>query len=53
LDHATLNFKNWRIVDVDNFMGGNPPFSDFVSGIDWNVNVESFYEKREEEAIDI
>lgn len=22
-----LNFANWRMVDLDNYMGGNPPFT--------------------------
>lgn len=22
-----FNFAGWRLVDVDNFMGGNPPFT--------------------------
>jgi len=22
-----LNFTNWRLVDLDNYMGGNPPFT--------------------------
>ena len=29
--NSRLNFKNWRLVDLDNFMKGNPPYSDFVS----------------------
>lgn len=24
---TTLNFRNWRLVDVDNYMQGNKPFT--------------------------
>lgn len=30
-----LNFKNWRLVDFDNFMKGNPFYSEFVSAETW------------------
>ena len=26
-----LNFKNWRLVDLDNYMQGNPHFDTFAS----------------------
>lgn len=30
-----LNFKNWKLVDLDNFMKGNPYFAKLVSPQDW------------------
>lgn len=30
-----LNFKNWRLVDFDNYMQGNPHYSEFVSSDTW------------------
>lgn len=30
-----LNFKNWRLVDLDNFMQGNPYYSEFVTSETW------------------
>ena len=35
-----LNFQNWRLVDMDNFMKGNPPYSDFVTQVDWENTVD-------------
>ena len=37
---SRINFKNWRLVDLDNFMKGNPPYSDFVSQVAWDKDVE-------------
>ena len=28
---SRLKFQNWRLVDIDNFMKGNPPYSEFVT----------------------
>jgi hypothetical protein len=36
-----LNFKNWRLADLDNYMNGNPYFSHFMS--------ESEYQKKFDE----
>jgi hypothetical protein len=30
-----INFKNWKIVDIDNFMEGNPFFSSFKEESVW------------------
>lgn len=30
-----LNFKNWRLVDFDNYMKGNPFYSEFVTADTW------------------
>ena len=38
---SRINFKNWRLVDVDNFMKGNPPYSNFVTQVDWDKKVDS------------
>ena len=38
--NSRLNFKNWRLVDLDNFMKGNPPYSDFISQITWDKQVD-------------
>ena len=31
-----LNFKNWKLVDVDNYMKGNQYYSEFVTAETWN-----------------
>jgi hypothetical protein len=30
-----LNFKNWKLVDLDNFMQGNSYYSEFVTADAW------------------
>ena len=30
-----LNFRNWRLVDLDNYMNGNPHFTDTTTHEDW------------------
>jgi len=30
-----LNFKDWKLVDLDNFMKGNPFYSEFVDSSTW------------------
>jgi len=30
-----LNFANWRIVDLDNYMKGNPYFTKFMTEETW------------------
>ena len=30
-----LNFSNWRLADMDNYMNGNPYFSDFLDESAW------------------
>ena len=32
---ARMRFSNWRLIDLDNFMKGNPPYSSFISQVDW------------------
>lgn len=34
-----LNLKNWRIADVDNYMNGNPFFSDYMDENEWEKSV--------------
>lgn len=34
-----LNFKNWKLVDLDNYMKGNPHFKDFLTEPEWNSRV--------------
>jgi len=42
-----INFKNWRLADVDNYMNGNPFFSDFLTEQSWSAQVsEKMGEKR-------
>lgn len=36
---TTLPFRNWKLVDVDNFMKGNPPYSDFLEEVAWETEV--------------
>ena len=35
-----INFRNWKIVDVDNYMRGNPFFSKMVQEKEWNAHFE-------------
>ena len=35
-----INFRNWRLFDVDNYMGGNPFFSDVLQQADWENKLE-------------
>ena len=35
LNAYRMNFKNWKIVDIDNFMGGNSYFSQIEEGSVW------------------
>jgi hypothetical protein len=35
LNHR-LNFKHWKLVDVDNYMKGNQYYSEFVTAETWN-----------------
>lgn len=37
-----LNFKNWRIVDLDNYMKGNPPYTDFLSQVEWDKEFQRY-----------
>lgn len=34
-----INLKDWRIADIDNYMNGNPFFSDFMDESEWNKSV--------------
>ena len=35
-----MNFKNWKIVDIDNFMNGNSYFSTIQEGDVWHSKVK-------------
>ena len=35
-----INFRDWRIVDIDNFMDGNNFFSDVKEESVWEAEVE-------------
>jgi hypothetical protein len=37
-----LNFANWKLVDLDNYMKGNPYFQNFISENDWNKKSEEW-----------
>jgi len=39
MDSYRINFKNWRIVDIDNFMEGNPYFSKIKEESVWEKDV--------------
>jgi hypothetical protein len=41
LHMQTMNFGNWRIVDVDHFMKGNSFFNKMVKDTDWYKDVEA------------
>lgn len=36
-----LNFKNWKIVDVDHFMKGNPFFKKHVKDSEWKADFDN------------
>lgn len=46
-----INFKNWRIADLDNYMNGNPYFSDFLTESDWQENVDEKIGNAKEEIL--
>jgi hypothetical protein len=35
-----LNFKNWKLVDIDNYMNGNSFFNKYVSSQEWQSKVD-------------
>jgi hypothetical protein len=39
---SSLPFRNWKLVDVDNYMKGNPPFSDFLENVKWETDVQNW-----------
>lgn len=41
-----LNFKNWRLVDVDNYMKGNPHYSDFVTADTWKQMNDNLWSEK-------
>ena len=41
-----LNFSQWRIVDLDNYMKGNPPYSDFLEQMNWDTEYQSYEETK-------
>lgn len=49
---SRLKFQNWRLVDIDNFMKGNPPYSEFVTQVDWNKLVDASEKQHETVVID-
>lgn len=40
VDSYRMNFRNWKIVDIDNWMGGNPVFSKFNDADVWNSEMK-------------
>jgi len=36
-----MNFKNWKIVDIDNYMDGNHFFKEITDENLWQKNVEN------------
>lgn len=36
-----LNFANWRLVDLDNYMHGNPYFSSYTTEQEWQKNFDA------------
>ena len=43
---SRLNFSKWRLVDIDNYMGGNKPFNAATEQDqrDWQKKVDEFIE---------
>ena len=40
LDSYRMNFRNWKIVDVDNWMGGNHFFSEIQEEKVWEAKID-------------
>lgn len=49
LDAYRMNFRNWKIVDIDNFMDGNHFFSQIEEGSVWEAKVMDTMGSLEEE----
>jgi hypothetical protein len=43
-----LNFANWRLVDIDNFMKGNSFFAKQVSAQEWQEQVDKVVGPKEQ-----
>ena len=41
IDAYRVNFRNWKIVDIDNFMEGNHFFSELKTEAIWNSKVDN------------
>lgn len=41
---SRLNFKNWKLVDIDNYMKGNPPYNDFLESVKWETSLAEWEE---------
>ena len=41
IDSYRMNFRNWKIVDIDNYMDGNPFFADLTNHGVWKKKVET------------
>lgn len=41
IDGYRMNFRNWKIADIDNFMGGNPFFADITNQKLWQTKIET------------
>ena len=46
INEHRLNFKNWKLVDLDNFMSGNPHYSEFVSADTWAKRNDKLWSAR-------
>lgn len=44
-----LNFKHWKLVDVDNYMRGNQYYSEFVTAETWNKQHRESWDKTHKE----
>ena len=48
-----INFRDWRIVDIDNFMKGNSFFGKIVKEGDWAADFEQKMGKPEKQVVDL
>ena len=51
IDAYRVNFANWKIVDVDNFMDGNHFFSELKEESVWQKKVTVWMEKESNETM--
>ena len=51
LDSYRMNFRNWKIVDIDNWMEGNHFFSDLQEEKVWESKVDAVFKNTKDKTI--
>ena len=42
INTSRINFRDWKIVDFDNYMKGNPPYKDFLKRVKFEENLQAY-----------